>query len=76
MVFKTGGLVDTVTEDDGFVFDKYKKEDLIKTIDKAIRAFRGKKKWLGLMRRAIQSNFSWRESAKEYVALYEKAKSK
>ncbi len=76
LVFKTGGLADTVTADNGFIFDKYKKEDLIKTIDKAIKVFEDEKKWLGLMRRAMQSNFSWRESAKEYVLLYEKAKSR
>ncbi|MDP2938199.1 MAG: glycogen synthase GlgA [Candidatus Omnitrophota bacterium] len=76
LVFKTGGLADTVTENDGFVFDKYKKEDLIKTIDKAIKAFKNKKKWLGLIQKAMQNNFSWRESAKEYVSLYEKARSR
>jgi len=76
LVFKTGGLADTVTEDDGFVFDKYKKEDLLKTIDKAIKAFKDKKKWLRIMQRAMQNNFSWKESAKKYLALYEKAKSR
>ena len=76
LVFKTGGLADTVTEDDGFIFDKYKKEDLIKTIDKAIKAFKDKKKWPQLMQRVMQNNFSWKESAKKYLALYEKAKSR
>jgi len=76
LVFKTGGLADTVTEDDGFVFDKYKKEDLLKTIDKASKAFKDKKKWLRIMQRAMQNNFSWKESAKKYLALYEKAKSR
>jgi len=76
LVFKTGGLADTVTEDKGFVFDKYKKEVLVKTIDKVIKAFKDKKKWQGLMRSAMQSDFSWHESAKEYAALYKKAKSR
>ena len=76
LVFKTGGLADTVTENDGFVFDKYKKEDLLKTIDKATKAFKDKKKWLRIMQRAMQNNFSWKESAKKYLALYEKAKSR
>lgn len=76
LVFKTGGLADTVTENDGFLFDKYKKEDLLKTIDKAIKAFKDKKKWLRIMQRAMQNNFSWKESAKKYLALYEKAKSR
>ncbi|MDP3732367.1 MAG: glycogen synthase GlgA [Candidatus Omnitrophota bacterium] len=76
LVFKTGGLADTVTADYGFVFDKYKKEELIKTIEKAIKAFKDKKKWPQLMRRTMQSNFSWAESAKKYLSLYEKAMSR
>lgn len=76
LVFKTGGLADTVTEDNGFVFDKYKKEDLLKTIKKAIQAFKNKKKWSLLIKRAMQCNFSWEESAKKYLRLYERAKSK
>lgn len=75
LVFKTGGLADTITKDNGFVFDNYKKEELIKTMEKAIRIFKDKKKWSGLMQKAMQSDFSWKESAKEYLALYEKAKS-
>jgi starch synthase len=74
LVFKTGGLADTVTEDNGFVFDSYTKEDLIKTISTAKSAFKSKKKWAALMLRAMQCNFSWAESAKQYVQLYKNAK--
>lgn len=76
LVFKTGGLADTVSSKDGFVFDKYGKADLIKTIEKAAKAFKDKKKWLGLLKNAMKNNFSWKESAKDYVSLYEKAKSR
>lgn len=71
LVFKTGGLADTVTKDNGFVFDKYRKEDLIKTVEKAIQTFKNKKIWLELIQRAMQYNFSWQESAKQYLKLYE-----
>lgn len=76
LVFKTGGLADTVTEENGFVFDKYSKENLVKTIDKAGKAFKNKKEWLRLMHKAMQSDFSWKESAKKYISLYEKARSR
>ncbi|MDD4939388.1 MAG: glycogen synthase GlgA [Candidatus Omnitrophica bacterium] len=76
LVFKTGGLADTVTTHDGFVFDKYKSADLIKTLEKAVKAFKDQNEWLKLMRKAMQNNFSWKESAKDYISLYEKAKSK
>ncbi|OGX39737.1 MAG: hypothetical protein A2984_03655 [Omnitrophica WOR_2 bacterium RIFCSPLOWO2_01_FULL_41_12] len=75
LVFKTGGLADTVTEDNGFVFDVYKKEALIKTMNKAINAFGKKRNWKELILRAMQYNFSWVESAKKYIELYVKAKS-
>lgn len=73
LVFKTGGLADTVTSVSGFVFDKYTKEGLIKTMEEAMRAFKDKDKWIRLMQQAMKSNFSWNESAKEYLKLYEKA---
>jgi starch synthase len=76
LVFKTGGLADTVNEQNGFVFDKYTKDELIKTIKKAIKAYKDKTKWKELMLRGMKSNFSWAESAKKYIELYDRAKVK
>ncbi|MCM8800481.1 MAG: glycogen synthase GlgA [Candidatus Omnitrophica bacterium] len=73
LVFKTGGLADTVNEKNGFVFENYTKEDLLKTIKQAIDTFKNKERWLMLMRNAMQCNFSWFESAKRYIQLYERA---
>lgn len=74
LVFKTGGLADTVTKDNGFVFDSYNKEELLKTMQRARNSFKNSNKWTELMRRGMQCNFSWDQSAKDYLALYEKAK--
>jgi starch synthase len=74
LVFKTGGLADTVTKDNGFIFDNYSQEDLIKTIQKAIKAFQNKDKWLKMQSSAMQCDFSWEESAQKYIDLYERAK--
>lgn len=76
LVFKTGGLADTVNSDNGFVFDQYTKEGLLKTIRAAIKKFSDQKAWMALMRRAIQCDFSWKESARQYVELYARAKKK
>jgi starch synthase len=73
LVFKTGGLADTVDKDNGFVFQQYKKEDLIRSIKDAIQVFKDRKKWDKLMRTAMECNFSWAESARGYIQLYEKA---
>ncbi|KPK97458.1 MAG: hypothetical protein AMJ95_08860 [Omnitrophica WOR_2 bacterium SM23_72] len=75
LVFKTGGLADTVNQDNGFVFEQYTKGELIKTVTKAIALFRNKEKWAGLITAAMQCNFSWEESAKKYLELYAKARS-
>lgn len=74
LVFKTGGLADTVTADNGFVFDAYTKDALIATMESAMDVYRNKEKWLQLISQAMQCNFSWEESAAKYVELYEKAK--
>ncbi len=76
LVFKTGGLADTVNKDNGFIFDKYTKDDLIKTIKESIKAYESKKKWAELVAKAMKYNFSWEASAKRYLELYAKAKSK
>jgi len=75
LVFKTGGLADTVNQENGFVFDNYSPNDLLKTIKKAMQVFKNKNKWKKLMLKAMQYNFSWEISAKEYLKLYERAKS-
>jgi starch synthase len=75
LVFKTGGLADTVTKDNGFVFDKYNKDDLVKTIAEAVKAFEDKKRRSELIKKAMQCNFSWEVAAKNYMRIYEKAKS-
>lgn len=74
LVFKTGGLADTVNAANGFIFDRYNKDDLLKTIKKAVVAFGDKKKWTNLQAQAMQCDFSWKESAKKYLELYAKAK--
>ena len=74
LVFKTGGLADTVNDKNGFVFSKYSKDELLKSVNKALKAFSVKKSWMALVEHAMQDDFSWGESAREYIKLYAKAK--
>jgi starch synthase len=74
LVFKTGGLADTVTKDTGFILDNYGPQDLIKTMQNAIKAFQDKKKWPKMQSAAMKCDFSWEESAQKYINLYERAK--
>ena len=73
LVYKTGGLADTVDAGNGFVFDVYSSEEFLKTVKKALNLYRAPEKWQKLLFRAMKADFSWLESAKKYVQLYEKA---
>ena len=74
LVFKTGGLADTINKNNGFVFNRYREDELLKLINQAIVVFKNKKKWLALINNAMKCNFSWKVSADKYLALYAKAK--
>lgn len=74
LVFKTGGLADTVNSKNGFIFEKYSKDGLLRSLKRALNAFEDKEKWQKLICTGIACDFSWDESAKKYVQLYAKAK--
>ena len=76
LVFKTGGLADTINRNNGFVFSRYTEDELLKLIKQAILLFKNKNKWLSLINNAMECNFSWKVSADKYVQLYAKAKKK
>jgi starch synthase len=75
----TGGLADTVREFDpetgegtGFCFKDYDPENFRAAIDRALALWPNRQAWLKLMRNGMQQDFSWTESAKRYVELYER----
>ncbi len=76
--FKTGGLKDSIKDYEeggyGFLFDKYKKEKFIEKLDKIILIFRDKEKWNKLIEECMKKDFSWENSAMEYINLYKKIK--
>lgn len=73
LVRSTGGLGDSVTDgEDGFVFDKYEVGQILACLRRVVKVF-GKSSWKKMIVAAMERDFSWDKSAKEYVALYEKA---
>lgn len=74
LVYKTGGLADTINKNNGFVFDKYCAQELFNIIEKAAGVYKNKKKWNQLIEYGMKCNFSWKASADKYIHLYEKAK--
>lgn len=78
VVRKTGGLADTVEDYNpetntgtGFVFEKFDPMSLVVAITRAFENFRNKKVWEDIQRRAMEKNFSWKNSAVEYARLFE-----
>ena len=79
IIRKTGGLVDTVNNFDpgsnrgeGFVFEEYNSLALYTAIIKAITSFGFKKEWKNIIKRAMQKDFSWEKSSKEYIQVFNK----
>ena len=77
IVRRTGGLVDTVSFHDpvnnagtGYSFDRYEPLDLLTAMVRACEAFRFKDQWQELQKRGMRENFSWDESAYEYIKMY------
>jgi len=80
IVRKTGGLADSVEDFNprtqtgtGFVFESYNAYALFGAVIRMLEAFRHEKAWEGIQKRAMQMDFSWDKSAKEYEKLFERA---
>ena len=81
IVRATGGLDDTIEPWDartgkgtGFKFSEYNGESLLLTIKHALTAYRDQTSWQALMRNAMNKDFSWNASAREYGKIYEKVR--
>jgi starch synthase len=80
IVRKTGGLADTVIDFDsdkekgnGFVFEEYDPGVFLKAVKRAVSAYQDKKEWEKLAQKVMKLDFSWDQSAKEYIKIYKLA---
>ncbi|MBU4319962.1 MAG: glycogen synthase GlgA [Thermodesulfovibrionales bacterium] len=76
---RTGGLADTVLdhrplegEGTGFLFSDYTADALQGCLKRALCVYVNKARWKKLIRSAMKMNFSWPDSAKRYIELYDK----
>jgi starch synthase len=81
IVRKTGGLRDTIeiynkyeNTGTGFGFENYDSGDMLFAINNALEVYEDKPNWKKIVRRGMQADFSWVESAKKYIELYKKLK--
>lgn len=77
IVRETGGLNDTVfsyredtEEGNGFTFRNFNAHDMLHTIYRAVEFYHQKELWQQLIKRAMEHDYSWRQSAKMYNELY------
>ena len=75
VVRSVGGLYDSIRTygeegANGFRFDNYNAHELLFTVKDAIRLYGNKKEWNALTASAKKSNFTWENSAKEYISIY------
>ncbi|WP_020675160.1 glycogen synthase GlgA [Geopsychrobacter electrodiphilus] len=80
IVRHTGGLADTVTDlklngktGNGFVFDEVSPEELLDTIDRALALYPQRNRWISLVKKGMEIDFSWTASAHAYEDLYRRA---
>ncbi|GBD11616.1 Glycogen synthase [bacterium HR23] len=79
IVRATGGLKDTVQEYDpstgqgtGFLFERYTAEAMLEAVGRALALYRRRREWIRLVRNGMGADFSWRRSAQEYLAVYQR----
>ncbi len=75
VVRSVGGLYDSIRTygeegANGFRFDNYNAHELLFTVKDALSLYHDKKKWNLLTAAAKKSNFTWENSAKEYISIY------
>lgn len=77
VVRETGGLADSIVDcyngdiGNGFRFARYAADDMMAAIDRAVGLYADyKDKWAGLMHRAMTTDFTWGQSAGEYLKFY------
>jgi starch synthase len=77
VVRATGGLDDTIQDcsaaggaGTGFKFAGYSSAEMLKALQRALKAYADQATWKKLMKNAMAKDFSWESSAKKYIQLY------
>ncbi len=79
VVRETGGLYDSIKDcgdgksgGNGFTFAAYNAKDLLQSLNRAVCMYRDYRDiFFGIAERAMDTDFSWKVSAKEYVKMFD-----
>lgn len=82
IVRRTGGLADTVVDAmpstvkdhtaSGFIFNTPHSDALMEAVKRSLWLYNDLKTWQKIQHNAMQKDFSWQNSAEQYLALYER----
>ena len=78
IVRETGGLKDSVVPFNpvektgtGFTFKTFNAYDMLDAINRALGSYYNEEEWKAVVTNAMSEDFSWRQSAKKYIELFE-----
>lgn len=77
LVRATGGLDDTISDFDqspeptGFKFSSTTPAELLHTVRRALAVYSTPKRWSQLMKNGMSKDYSWHQSARQYVEAYQ-----
>lgn len=73
LVKQTGGLKDTVVHNKtGLVFKKHSEKEMLKALKQSLSLYKNKAKFAKIQKTGMEQDFSWNNSAQEYLKLYNK----
>ena len=77
VVRETGGLYDTIKPynaytgaGNGFTFANYNAHEMKDAVIRAVELYKDDEKWASLVKKVMETDFSWNVSAKKYLELY------
>jgi starch synthase len=80
VVRATGGLDDTISQfnkatgtGNGFKFGPFEPQAFLEQITLAVHTYQDETAWQAIIKNGMDADFSWEESAQQYLALYEKS---
>ena len=77
VVREVGGLYDTIKpynpetgKGNGLTFVSYNAHEMLYEIQKAVKLYSDKEEWKRLVENAMSADFSWKNSALQYIKMY------
>jgi starch synthase len=68
---KTGGIADAIEDGKtGFLFEDHSADSLLTAVNRALKSYSNKNRWVKTIENAMCMDFSWEKSVKMYIEIY------